>query len=284
MATELLAGVPLRALVPAAESQRSAARMWSVLWPQVGAIARVVAVWQLIVWSGGRPESVLPGPLPVFRWLGRSLAHADFYAGVATTLRRALLGYAAAVGIGVVVALLVSRVTLLRRAVASILVGLQSMPSIAWLPLAVLLLARSEGAITFVVVLGAAPAIAAAMLSGIDQVQPMQVRVGRSMGASGLQLYRHVILPAALPVFVGGLKQGWAFAWRSLMSAELLVAAGAAGMSLGFQLQLARNNGDVEQLLGVMVVICFVGVVIDAAFGSLERTVRKRWGLSGGAA
>lgn len=241
----------------------------------------MLVAWQLVAWSGWRPQSVLPGPLPVFQRLGHSLGQLDFYLGVATTLRRAVVGYAAAAGIGIAVAILVARIGVLHRAVASVLVGLQSMPSIAWFPWAVLLLARSEAAITLVVVLGAGPAIAAGLLSGIDQVQPAQIRVGRSMGATGLMLYRHVILPAALPAFVAGLKQGWAFAWRSLMSAELLVAAGA---SLGVQLQVARNHGDAQGLLAVMIVICLIGVGVDGIFGRLEHSVRTRWGLVGGGA
>ena len=278
MAADLAALVPLRAMVPAPPRRPSAARLWSAVWPKLGAVALMLIVWQLVVWSGWRAQSVLPGPMPVLHRLGASLGHVDFYLGIATTMRRAAVGYMVAAGFGIAVAILVARISLLRRAVASVLVGLQSMPSIAWFPFAVLLLARTEGAITFVVVLGAGPAIAAGLLSGIDQVQPIQIRVGRSMGAAGLSLYRHVILPAAMPAFVSGLKQGWAFAWRSLMSAELLVAAGA---SLGVQLQAARNAGDTQQLLAVMIVICVIGVVIDGVFAGIERSVRMRWGLTG---
>lgn len=281
MATELAARVALPAVVPLPPRPRSVVRMWSAAWPQLGAVALVLAAWQLVVWSGWRAESMLPGPVPVLQRLGFSLSHVDFYLGVATTLRRALVGYAVAVAIGVTVAVLVARVRLVRKAVGSVLVGLQSMPSIAWFPLAILLLQRSEGAVTIVVILGAGPAIAAGLLSGIDQVQPLQIRVGRSMGARGLGLFRHVILPAALPALVGGLKQGWAFAWRSLMSAELLVAS---GLSLGAQLQSARNAGDTKQLLAVIIVIFFIGVVIDSLFGRVERTVRTRWGLVEGQA
>ena len=183
-------------------------------------------VWQLVVWTGWKSQAALPGPWPVVMRLGDDLQHADFYAGIGLTLRRAALGYAVAAGAGVVVAIVIARIRLVRRAVGSVLVGLQSMPSIAWFPLAILLLQRSEGAITVVVLMGAAPANAGGLLAGIDHVQPALIRVGRAMGADGLVLYRHVILPAALPAFVTGLKQGWALAWRSLMSAELLLAAG----------------------------------------------------------
>jgi NitT/TauT family transport system permease protein len=155
------------------------------------------------------------------------------------------------------------------------------MPSIAWFPLAILLLQHSEGAITLVVLMGAAPAIAAGLLSGMDQVHPLLIRVGRAMGADGLRLYRHVILPAALPAFVGGLQQGWAFAWRSLMSAELLVVAGTQA-SIGQQLQSARSAPDPRQLLALMIVIFVIGVAVDGLFGALDRSIRRRWGLLGG--
>jgi NitT/TauT family transport system permease protein len=270
--------------VPAASPQpvrKSLARAWSGLWPKLSALVLATLIWQLVVWSGWRPPSALPGPWPVLERLATDLRHAGFYAGVAVTLRRAALGYAMALAGGVAVAILIARIRLARRAVGSLLVGLQSMPSIAWFPLAILLLEHSEGAITFVVLMGAAPAIAAGLLNGIDQVHPLLIRVGRAMGADGLRLYRHVILPAALPAFVGGLKQGWAFAWRSLMSAELLVVA-ANQTSIGQQLQSARNASDTQQLLSLMIVIFVIGVAIDGLFGAVDRSVKRRWGLLGG--
>lgn len=259
---------------------KSAERVWSSMWPKLGAVLLTVVVWQLVVWSEWRPQSALPGPWPVLERLAADLGRLDFYAGMGLTLRRAAFGYAMAAGVAVVVAILIARIELVRRSVGSLLVGLQSMPSIAWFPLAVLLLEKNEGAITFVVLMGAAPAIAAGLLSGIDQVHPQLIRVGRAMGADGLRLYRHVILPAALPAFVGGLKQGWAFAWRSLMSAELLIAA-TSPASIGQQLQSARNLNDAQQLLAIMIVIFVIGIAIDSLFGSLDRLVRRRWGLLG---
>ncbi|HEY3194488.1 MAG TPA: ABC transporter permease [Candidatus Dormibacteraeota bacterium] len=255
-------------------------RGWAGLWPKLVAVALALATWQVVVWSGWRPDYVLPGPLPVFHRLYEDLARLDFYSGLAITLRRALFGYAMAVVIGSVVGILVARVALLRKAIGSAILGLQSMPSIAWFPLAILLFQLSEWAIIFVVLLGAAPAIAGGLLSGVDHVQPLLVRVGRVMGARGLRLYRHVVLPAALPSFVGGLKQGWAFAWRSLMAGELIVIVGQQP-SLGQQLQFARDLADAEQLLAIMIVIFVIGVVIDTLFGVLDREIRRRWGLSG---
>lgn len=256
-------------------------RLWSGLWPQLLAFVVAVTLWQLVAWSGWRPASVLPGPLPVFQRLFNDLSSVSFYVGVAITLQRALIGYGIAVVAGSAVGLLVARVPILRRALGSALLGLQSMPSISWFPLAILLFQRSEPAIIFVVLLGAAPAIANGLLSGVDHVEPLLVRVGRVMGARGLGLYRHVILPAALPSFIGGLKQGWAFAWRSLMAGELILAFVGQQPSLGQQLRSAQNLADAQQLVALMIVIFTIGVLVDIGFGILDREIRRRWGLAG---
>jgi len=257
-------------------------RLWAGLWPKLAAAALLLAVWQAVVWSGWKPDYVLPGPGPVFKRLAQDFANANFDLGIAITLRRALIGYATAVAIGVVLGILVARVAVLRKAIGSAILGLQSMPSIVWFPLAILLFGLNETAIFFVVILGAAPAIAGGLLSGVDHVQPILVRVGHVMGARGLNLYRYVILPAALPSFVGGLKQGWAFAWRSLMAGEIIGIVGHQ-VSLGQQIQFARDFSDTEQLLAIIVVIFVIGVVIDSLFGILDRGIRRRWGLLGDA-
>jgi NitT/TauT family transport system permease protein len=257
-----------------------AGRAWGATWPKLAAIGLVLGIWQLVVWSGWKPDYVLPGPLPVLARLGQDLRQADFYAGVLITLRRAVGGYLVAIVLGSVVGLLVARVAVLRKAIGSAITGLQSMPSIAWFPLAILLFQQSEASIISVVVLGAAPAIANGLLSGVDNVQPLFVRVGRVMGAGGFRLYRHVILPAALPAFVSGLKQGWAFAWRSLMAGELIVIV-AHQPSLGQRLQFARDFSDAEQLLALMIVIFAVGIAFDSIFGLADRRIRLAWGLAG---
>ena len=283
MATELAVRMDVgQALqVVAARPRVELSRIWASLWPKLAAIALAITAWQLVVWSGWKPDYVLPGPLPVLRRLSADLGNPDFDLGVAITLRRALLGYLIAVGVGGLAGILVARVGILRQAVGAAILGLQSMPSIAWFPLAILLFGLNETAIFFVVILGAAPAIAGGLLSGVDHVQPLLVRVGRVMGARGLGLYRHVILPAALPSFAGGLKQGWAFAWRSLMAGEIIGIVGHQ-LSLGQQIQFARDFADAEQLLAILIVIFVIGVAVDGLFGVLDREIRWRWGLSGG--
>jgi NitT/TauT family transport system permease protein len=283
MATELAAGLAGLEIVETTERQPGRmplARLWSWLWPKLAAVALVLAAWQATVWSGWQPDYVLPGPLPVFQRLAQDLGSSNFDLGIAITLRRALTGYAIAVAIGTVTGILVARIAVLRRAIGSAILGLQSMPSIVWFPVAILLFGLNETAIFFVVILGAAPSIAGGLLSGVDHVQPLLVRVGRVMGARGMRLYRHVILPAALPSFVGGLKQGWAFAWRSLMAGEIINVTGHQ-FAIGQQIQVARDFADMEQLLAIIVVIFVIGVVIDSLFGSLDRVIRRRWGLLG---
>jgi NitT/TauT family transport system permease protein len=198
---------------------------------------------------------------------------------VAVTLRRAALGYGVALIVGGAIGIVVVRSRTLRAAVGSLITGLQTMPSIAWFPLAILLFKLSETAILFVVVLGAAPAIANGLISGIDQVPPLLLRAGRVLGARGLAAYRYIILPAALPSFVAGLKQGWAFAWRSLMAGELLVLIPGQS-SIGARLQFARDLSDAPGLIAMMIVILVIGIAVDILiFGSIERSIRTRRGL-----
>ena len=281
MATELAAPYEVEVAAPRVIRTRwRLATLWAGAWPKLAALGLALGLWQLVVWSGWKPDYVLPGPLPVFTRLAQDLRTPDFDLGVAITLRRAFLGYAIAVAIGTVLGIAIARVPILRSAVGSAILGLQSMPSIAWFPFAVMLFGLNETAIFFVVILGAAPAVAGGLLGGVDHVQPVLLRVGRVMGAHGLRLYRHVILPAALPSFMGGLKQGWAFAWRSLMAGEIIVIV-AHQVSIGQQIQFARDFSDMEQLLAILVVIFVIGVLVDGLFGALDGVIRRRWGLVG---
>jgi len=237
----------------------------------------VLFVWQAIVWTHWKPSYLLAGPGPTFRTLWDDLSNGQLPRAVGVTLRRAALGYGIALVIGITVGIVVSKVRPLRAAVGSLITGLQTMPSVAWVPLAALVFGLNERSILFVVVLGAAPSIANGLLLGIDHVPPLLIRAGRVLGASGFKAYRHVILPAAFPSFLGGMKQGWAFAWRSLMAAELIVASFGG---LGNALENARNLPDSRGLLAAMIVILVIGIVVDSlVFGVVERRIRRRWGL-----
>ncbi|MFI6067520.1 ABC transporter permease [Micromonospora sp. NPDC051227] len=254
------------------------ARIWAAIWPKLAALAIAIAAWQIVVWTGWKPPYSLPPPLEVGRELVAQAQGPQLWDGLLTTLQRAALGYVFSVAVGLLLGLAVARSTVLRAAIGSMITALQTMPSIAWFPLAILLFELSEKAIFFVVVLGAAPSIANGVISGVDYVPPLLVRAGRNLGARGLNLYRYVIAPAALPAIVAGLKQGWAFSWRSLMAGELLVS-GISQTSLGAQLTYSRELSDAPWLLSTMIVILVVGLVVDAAFGAADKAIRRRWGV-----
>jgi NitT/TauT family transport system permease protein len=263
--------------LPLARRRSPAARLWAGTWPKLLAIAIFFLAWQLLVWSGWKPEYLLPGPAAVLETLFDNLDTLVPAAG--TTLWRAIQGFALAVVIGSVLGALVARNRILRAGIGSMISGIQTMPSIAWFPLAILLFKLTEGAILFVVVLGAAPSVANGLINGIDNIPPLYLRAGRVLGARGFPAFRHVILPAALPSFVGGLKQGWAFAWRSLLAGELLVLI-PGQHSLGEQLELNQQFADSAGLIATMIVIFVVGVIVDAlCFGTADRFVRRRYGL-----
>jgi len=263
--------------VPVAWRRSLGARLWSNLWPKLVAAGLFLLIWQAVVWTGWKPNYLLPGPVQVFENLGNNLDTLATAAG--NTLWRALQGFGLAAVIGTVIGAGVARVRVLRAGVGSMITGLQTMPSIAWFPLAILLFKLSEGAILFVVVLGAAPSIANGLINGIDNIPPLLLRAGRVLGARGIAAFRLVILPAALPAFVGGLKQGWAFAWRSLLAGELLVLI-SSKYSLGQQLETSSQFADARGVIATMIVIFVVGVIIDALlFGSADRAIRRRYGL-----
>jgi NitT/TauT family transport system permease protein len=263
-----------------AGSQRAgrAARLWSATWPKAAAVAIALLIWQVLVWVHWRPEFLVPSPPTVFKELGHQATTARFWHGVTRTMQRALIGYGAAVLIGSVLGAFVSRIRVLRTAVGSMITGLQTMPSIAWFPMAIAVFGLSEQAIFFVVVLGAAPSIANGLIAGVDHVPPLLLRSGRMLGARRLGLYRHVILPASLPAFVAGLKQGWAFTWRSLMAGELLVII-AGHFSIGSEMQNARDLSEYPRMYSWMIVILILGIVADTLFGAADTAIRRRWGL-----
>ncbi|EXG79151.1 ABC transporter permease [Cryptosporangium arvum] len=272
-----LAGLDALEAVP--ERGDRGRRLWRSTWPKLLAIVIGIASWQIVVETGWRPRSILAPPTEVFPSLWDMLTTGTFWGQVATTMQRAILGFAVAVAIGLVIGFAVARFAVLRAAFGSLITGLQTMPSIAWFPLAIVLFQGGDAAIFFVIVLGAAPSVANGVLAGVDYVPPLLVRAGRNMGASGFGLYRTVIGPASFPAILAGLKQGWAFSWRSLMAGELIVPIGEAG-GLGTLLTVTRELSEYAQMLGVMIVILVIGIIADGVFSWANNALRRRWGLS----
>jgi NitT/TauT family transport system permease protein len=259
--------------------RRLANRAWTALWPKVLAIAIVLAVWQLIHLSGWK-KLIFPGPGGTLSDLGGQLRTGLLWHAIAITSERAVVGFALAVVIGGLIGALVSRIGPLRAAVGSLITGLQTMPSIAWFPFAIILFGISTTTIMFVIVLGAAPSVANGLIAGVDYTPPLLLRAGKMMGLRRLSLYRYLILPASLPAFVAGLKQGWAFAWRSLVAGELLVTI-AGQPSLGVLLSNDQDQADMQGATSIIIVILILGIIVDMLFGVGDRAIRRRWGLTG---
>ena len=247
--------------------------------PPLLAVLIALAIWEVLFLLGVKPPYVLPSPVTVFGQLVVLLGDPTFLSGIARTLLRGISGFLIALVIGTLLGLAVARFRFVRSAIGSLLTGLQTMPSIAWFPLAILLFQQTEGAILFVVVLGAAPSIANGLIGGVDEVPPPLLRTARSLGARGVALYTRVIVPAAFPAYLAGLKQGWAFAWRSRLAGELLVIIANAA-SLGQLLSFYRELSNAPSLYATMIVILVVGMVVDQVFARITNGVRRRRGLT----
>jgi NitT/TauT family transport system permease protein len=282
VATDLDLVRPEVALSPAIRAATFAARAWTATWPKLLAIAIVIGGWQIAVWSHWKPEFLVPSPFTVLDRLFHEPG--TMLTASLVTLRRGVQGFVIAMVIGAVVGVAVARVKILRAAIGSMITGLQTMPSVAWVPLAIILFKEGQGTVTFVVVIGAAPSIANGIISGVDHVPPLLLRAGRVLGARGLGALRHVVIPAALPAVIGGLKQGWAFAWRSLMAAELI--GGLSGkLGIGQLLNGAGTQADYVGVFEAMIVILIIGILVDAlVFGTADRAIRRRYGLIDAAA
>jgi sulfonate transport system permease protein len=275
-----VSGLDVLDLAPVRDKGALGRRIWRSAWPKLLAVALVVTIWQLVVLTGWKPEYVLPGPAAVLSDLKDLVVTGDFWDGVRLTMTRAVTGFALAVLIGTLLGAAVSRFAPLRAAIGSLITGLQTMPSIMWFPLAILLFQISESAILFVVVIGAAPSVANGLISGIDYVPRTWLRVGQVLGMNGVAKYRHLILPASLPSFISGLKQGWAFSWRSLMAGELLVIVPGA-LSIGVRMQQARDLTEASLVISYIIVVLIIGILIDLLFNAADNSLRKRWGLTG---
>jgi len=236
----------------------------------------VITTWEVVSRQGIWPKFLFPAPSDVLETLAYGVADKSFLFGILASLRRIFIGYSISLCVGVLLGVVISRNRFLGQTLGSLILGLQTLPSICWLPLALLWFGLNETAIIFVVVMGAVLSITIATESGIKNAPPLLLRAGRNMGARGSRLLFEVIVPAALPSIISGMKQGWSFAWRSLMAGELLYGS----VGLGNLLTVGRELNDMSQVLAVMFIIVFIGISTDTLiFGRLEGEMRRRWGL-----
>ena len=248
--------------------------------PPILLLVALVAAWQVyIVIAKPRPD-LIPGPLDVFGALASAWNSDRLQLAVTTSLERGGLGFLLAVAIGTPIGLLLAECRPVRRAVGPLLSGLQVLPSVAWVPAAIIWFGLTDATVYFVILMGAVPSIANGLVSGVDQIPPQLRRVGTVLGASRFEMATLVVLPAALPGYFSGLKQGWAFAWRSLMAAEIITQGGTIGFGLGSMLDQSRVLADLSGVLATILVILFVGILVElVVFAPIERRLLRRRGL-----
>lgn len=226
------------------------------------------------IWS----PVLVPSPLTVGRYLGEALVDGTLASATLVTMQRLLLGYICGLALGLPLGLLTARFRILADTLGLLALGLQALPSVCWVPLALLWFGQTEAAMFFVVVMGTLWSVIIATDNGVRNVPPIYARAARTMGSRGLHTWLLVIFPAALPFIVGGMKQGWAFAWRSLMAAEIYVTI-LSGFGLGHLLHYGRELHAMEQVVGIMLVLLAIGLLADKIFFSpWERFLHRRWG------
>jgi NitT/TauT family transport system permease protein len=253
--------------------------------PPIGALVLFIVVWQGLWAAAIWPEYQLPAPLTVWSRLADLFSSGQIVEVLWTSVSRAVLGFLAGVVIATPLGLIVAKVRLVRAAIGPLLSGLQSLPSVAWVPAAVLWFGLKDASIYFVVLMGSVPSIANGLVSGIDQIPPILPRVGKTLGASRLSAARHILLPAALPGYLAGLKQGWAFSWRSLMAAELIAHSPDLGLGLGAYLNQGSSFNDMPTVMAAIFLILLVGVGIELlVFRPVEKAVLRARGLTGATA
>ena len=234
----------------------------------------VLAAWQGLAMLKIWPPYLFPTPWSVAESLWLCFQDQSMWIAIGVSMRRMLIGYGLSIVLGIALGLLFSVNRYLRETLGSLVVSMQSLPSICWLPLAVLWFGLSENAILFVVVMGSLLSMTISMDTGLRNVPKIYAMAGRNLGAGGWQLFAHVLLPASLPHVVSGLKQGWAFAWRSLISGEMIFVS----LGLGHLLMMGRDLNDMSQVVAVMLLIVAIGFLVDRlVFRTIERRLQLKW-------
>jgi len=241
----------------------------------------LIGLWELVYFLGvdilkiWKPY-IFASPIDVIQTLVYLWQDQTLLVAISASLQRIVLGYGISVVVGTIIGIIIVQSPYLERNFSSLILGMQTLPSICWLPFAILWFGLSESAILFVTAIGSVFAVSIAIQTGIKNINPLYIRAARTMGADSVKLYRYVIFPASLPAVIGGMKQGWSFAWRALMAGEML----AATKGLGYVLMIGRDLADISQVMAVMVVIIVLGLLVEKlVFGKIEIKLRKKWGL-----
>jgi NitT/TauT family transport system permease protein len=238
----------------------------------------LVVIWEALVRMEVWSPVLVPSPLSVLRYIGQALADGTMEHAILVTMRRLLVGYGLGLLVGLPLGLLTARFKLMEHTLGVIALGFQTLPSVCWVPLALLWFGQTESAMLFVVTMGTLWSALIATDNGVRTVPPIYVRAARTMGSRGLHTWSRVIVPASLPFIISGMKQGWAFAWRSLMAAEIYVTI-LTGFGLGHLLHYGRELQAMDQVVAIMLVIIVIGLLADKIlFSPWERFLYRRWG------
>ncbi|HLH06421.1 MAG TPA: ABC transporter permease [Terriglobales bacterium] len=244
---------------------------------QIGFFAGLIAIWQIVALLKIWPPYLFPTPASVWESLHAGFADHSFWIGIGVSMKRVALGYAVSCIFGVALGFATAYNKFLSETVGRMAVSLQSLPSICWLPMAILWFGLTEKAILFVVIMGSLLAITISVQSGLRSIPKIYPMAGRNLGARGWRLILYVLLPASLPHLTVGLKQGWAFAWRSLISGEMIFVT----LGLGQLLMMGRDLNDISQVFAVMILIVAIGWLVDTIFfRGVERALQNRWGFA----
>jgi len=248
-------------------------------WRRLVFYLGLVILWEVVARMHFWPPYLFPTLSKVARVLCGEIADGTLIRAVAVSMQRIFVGYSVSLVSGICIGLVLARSEVLEETLGPILLGLRSLPSICWVPLGLLWFGLNEKAIMFVILMGATFAVALATSDGVKNVPPIYLRAARTMGVKGVWTFVRVIVPSALPAIVTGMKLGWAFAWRSLMAAEMVFVT----LGLGHLLMMGRELNDMARVVSVMLVIVVIGMLVDrAVFGTLESKIRRRWGLAAG--
>ena len=248
----------------------------NILAKKIAFYVLLVIVWQAISMSDIWPNNIFPSPYEVGEDLVYTASDGSLFFGIGTSIARLVIGLGIAIVGGVILGIFMARVETVNQTIGSLVLGLQSIPSIAWVPLAILWFGLTDTGIIFVTAIGAIFAVTINTYTGVKNIDPHYVEAARNMGAKGTQLISNVLIPAAFPYMISGFKQGWAFAWRGVIGAELLFSF----LGLGFLLNVGRQLNDVSQVIAIMLVIMIIGMAVDGfIFKKLEDKVMSRWGL-----
>lgn len=236
----------------------------------------IFVIWELAIKLFEIPGVILPSPIDVLSSLKESISDGSLIKDLGASFTRLIVGLAIALVIGVLLGVFLAKVKTADETLGSLIIALQSIPSIVWLPLAIMWFGLNEKSVIFIIVLGSAIVMTVNMRTGIKNVTPLYIKAAQTMGVGGVDLFLRVILPASIPYAVTGARLAWAFAWRALMAGELL----STGPGLGYTLKYASDFGRMDMVIAIMIVIGVIGVIVDLLiFQKIEKRVIEKWGL-----